>query len=102
VIDVDLNTIVEDTEAKTTNATASNNATTKPNPTEIELTSNNDEMPVKVEGQPHTSMLETNETSDIRCAPIDIDEDVMVIDVLCSLDDHNEEENDDASIDRFK
>jgi hypothetical protein len=70
-------------------------------PAENESTSNNDDLPLEVEGQANTSVLEVNETSHYYCAPIDIDEDAMVIDLLCSLDDDEEEEEDDVSINGF-
>jgi hypothetical protein len=50
---------------------------------------------VEVEGQTNVSLLEANETRGYHCAPVDIDEDDTVIDLLCSLDDDDYEEEED-------
>jgi hypothetical protein len=54
MVNVELDTVFEGTKANTTNMTASNNITTNPNPVG---TSNNDDLPVKVEGQTNASMM---------------------------------------------
>jgi hypothetical protein len=100
---MDLEAIVEDTEAKITNAAAStNNVTTNPYPAESESTINNDDLHLEVEGHTNTSMVEANPTSHYHCDPIGIDEDAMAKDLRCSLDDDEKEEDDDVSMNGFK
>jgi hypothetical protein len=98
---LDLDAIVEGTEAEkegtkneTTKTIASNNIATNQNRAESQSTSNNDDLPVEVEGKINESLLGAKETSGYHCAPFDMDKDVMVIDLLCSLKDDEEDEHD--------